>query len=338
MNSEQPLRATVLGTGSWGTTFAAVLADAGTQVSMWGRRAEVCEQITNEHRNEDYLPGTELPATITATTDIAAALEGADIVVLALPAQSIAQKLNEIADIWPTGAVAVSLIKGVELGTHRRMSEVVANSLGLPADQISVVSGPNLAREIASKHPTATVVASSSQQTAELVARACANSYFRPYTNLDVVGVELCGAVKNVIALAVGVAAGMGFGDNTKATIITRGLAETTRLGLALGADLETFAGLAGMGDLVATCSSPLSRNYSLGMRVGQGQTLEEAIRSTGQTAEGVKSSQSVLELAQSVDVDTPITEAIVGVLHQGMSVRDMAELLLARPRKQEGQ
>lgn len=338
MNSEKPLRATVLGTGSWGTTFAAVLADAGTQVAMWGRRAELCEQITNEHRNEDYLPGTELPATITATTDIAAALEGADIVVLALPAQSIAQKLNEIADIWPTGAVAVSLIKGVELGTHRRMSEVVANSLGLPADQISVVSGPNLAREIASKHPTATVVASSSQQTAELVARACANAYFRPYTNLDVVGVELCGAVKNVIALAVGVAAGMGFGDNTKATIITRGLAETTRLGLALGADLETFAGLAGMGDLVATCSSPLSRNYSLGMRVGQGQTLEEAIRSTGQTAEGVKSSQSVLELAQSVAVDTPITEAIVGVLHQGMSVRDMAELLLARPRKQEGQ
>jgi len=338
MNSEKPLRATVLGTGSWGTTFAAVLADAGTQVAMWGRRAEVCEQITNEHRNEDYLPGTELPATITATTDIAAALEGADIVVLALPAQSIAQKLNEIVDIWPTGAVAVSLIKGVELGTHRRMSEVVANSLGLPADQISVVSGPNLAREIASKHPTATVVASSSQQTAELVARACANAYFRPYTNLDVVGVELCGAVKNVIALAVGVAAGMGFGDNTKATIITRGLAETTRLGLALGADLETFAGLAGMGDLVATCSSPLSRNYSLGMRVGQGQTLEEAIRSTGQTAEGVKSSQSVLELAQSVAVDTPITEAIVGVLHQGMSVRDMAELLLARPRKQEGQ
>lgn len=338
MNSEQPLRATVLGTGSWGTTFAAVLADAGTQVAMWGRRAELCEQITNEHRNEDYLPGTELPPTITATTDIAAALEGADIVVLALPAQSIARKLNEIADIWPTGAVAVSLIKGVELGTHRRMSEVVANSLGLPAHQISVVSGPNLAREIASKHPTATVVASSSQQTAELVARACANSYFRPYTNLDVVGVELCGAVKNVIALAVGVAAGMGFGDNTKATIITRGLAETTRLGLALGADLETFAGLAGMGDLVATCSSPLSRNYSLGMRVGQGQTLEEAIRSTGQTAEGVKSSQSVLELAQSVDVDTPITEAIVGVLHQGMSVRDMAELLLARPRKQEGQ
>src|SRR5690625_1683612 len=306
MNSEKPLRATVLGTGSWGTTFAAVLADAGTQVAMWGRRAEVCEQITNEHRNEDYLPGTELPATITATTDIAAALEGADIVVLALPAQSIAQKLNEIVDIWPTGAVAVSLIKGVELGTHRRMSEVVANSLGLPADQISVVSGPNLAREIASKHPTATVVASSSQQTAELVARACANAYFRPYTNLDVVGVELCGAVKNVIALAVGVAAGMGFGDNTKATIITRGLAETTRLGLAVGADIETFAGLAGMGDLVATCSSPLSRNYSLGARIGTGQTLQEAITETGQTAEGVKSSQAVLEWARSVDVDVP--------------------------------
>jgi len=338
MNSQPPLRAAVLGTGSWGTTFAAVLADAGTAVTMWGRRPEVCEQITSDHRNEEYLPGKALPHAITATTDIAAALKDADLVVLALPAQSVAAKLNEIADIWPTGAIAVSLMKGVELGTHRRMSEVVANSLGLPAEQICVISGPNLAPEIAAGHPTATVVASSSQATAELVARACANSYFRPYTNLDVVGVELCGAVKNVIALAVGVAAGMGFGDNTKATLITRGLAETTRLGLALGADLETFAGLAGMGDLVATCSSPLSRNYSLGMRVGQGQTLEEAIRSTGQTAEGVKSSQSVLELAQSVSVDTPITQAIVAVLHQGLPVRDMAELLLARPRKREGQ
>ncbi|HLS03967.1 MAG TPA: NAD(P)H-dependent glycerol-3-phosphate dehydrogenase [Actinomycetales bacterium] len=338
MNVSQPVRAAVLGTGSWGTTFAAVLADAGTQVTMWGRRAEVCEQITTSHRNEDYLPGTELPDTITATTDIAAALEGANLVVLALPAQSVAKILQEITDIWPENAIAVSLMKGVELGTHRRMSEVICHALGLPAEQIAVVSGPNLAREIASKHPTATVVASASQESAEFVARACANSYFRPYTNLDLVGVELCGAVKNVIALAVGVAAGMGFGDNTKATIITRGLAETTRLGLALGADLETFAGLAGMGDLVATCSSPLSRNYSLGMRVGQGRTLEEAIRETGQTAEGVKSSQSVLELAQSVAVDTPITEAIVGVLHRGLAVRDMAELLLARPRKQEGQ
>lgn len=338
MTTKTPLRAAVLGTGSWGTTFAAVLADAGTEVTMWGRRAEVCAQITTEHQNPEYLPGIELPATISATTDIAEALHSADIVVLALPAQSIAQKLAEIADMWPTGAIAVSLMKGVELGTHRRMSEVISHALKLPPEQVCVVSGPNLAREIAEKHPTATVIAASAQETAETVARACANSYFRPYTNFDVVGVELCGAVKNVIALAVGVAAGMGFGDNTKATIITRGLAETTRLGLALGADRETFAGLAGMGDLVATCSSPLSRNYSLGMRVGQGQTLQEAIRDTGQTAEGVKSSQSVLELAQSVNVETPITEAIVAVLHRGLPVRDMAELLLARPRKQEGQ
>lgn len=338
MTTEATLKAAVLGTGSWGTTFAAVLADAGTSVTMWGRRAEVCAEITTEHRNSEYLPGIELPAAVTATTDISAALAGADIVVLALPAQSIAEKLAEIANIWPTGAIAVSLMKGVELGTHRRMSEVISQALDLPPEQVCVVSGPNLAREIAEKHPTATVIAASSQQTAETVARACANSYFRPYTNLDVVGVELCGAVKNIIALAVGVAAGMGFGDNTKATLITRGLAETTRLGLALGADLETFAGLAGMGDLVATCSSPLSRNYSLGMRVGEGQTLKEAIRDTGQTAEGVKSSQSVLELAQSVGVETPITEAIVAVLHRGLPVRDMAELLLARPRKQEGQ
>lgn len=338
MGAEKPLRAAVLGTGSWGTTFAAVLADAGTAVTMWGRRPEVCRSITEDHRNEEYLPGVELPTSIIATTDISEALADADVVILALPAQTIAQKLNEIAHLWPQGAVAVSLMKGVELGTHRRMSEVVAQSLSLPSSQIAVVSGPNLAREIADRHPTATVVASETIATAELVARACANSYFRPYTNTDVVGVELCGAIKNVIALAVGVADGMGFGDNTKATLITRGLAETTRLGLAVGADIETFAGLAGMGDLVATCSSPLSRNYSLGARIGTGQTLQEAITETGQTAEGVKSSQSVLELARSVDVDVPITQAIVAVLHQGLSVREMAELLLARPRKREGQ
>src|SRR5699024_3475714 len=221
---------------------------------MWGRRPEVCRSITEDHRNAEYLPGVELPTSIIATTDISEALADADVVILALPAQTIAQKLNEIAHLWPQGAVAVSLMKGVELGTHRRMSEVVAQSLSLPSSQIAVVSGPNLAREIADRHPTATVVASETIATAELVARACANSYFRPYTNTDVVGVELCGAIKNVIALAVGVADGMGFGDNTKATLITRGLAETTRLGLAVGADIETFAGLAGMGDLVATC------------------------------------------------------------------------------------
>jgi glycerol-3-phosphate dehydrogenase (NAD(P)+) len=237
----------------------------------------------------------------------------------------------------PPTAVAVSLMKGVELSTDRRMSEVVAEALAIDASRVAVVSGPNLAGEIARRQPTATVVSSSDPQTAALVAKACSSGYFRPYTNADVVGVELCGAVKNVIALAVGMAQGRGFGYNTTATVITRGLAEISRLGLALGADAETFPGLAGMGDLMATCASPSSRNHTLGKHVGQGMTLDDAITATGGTAEGVKSCRSVLELARSVGVEMPITEAVVGVLHGGLPVDDIARGLLARPQRSEG-
>jgi glycerol-3-phosphate dehydrogenase (NAD(P)+) len=331
------LRAAVLGAGSWGTTFASVLADAGCAVALWGRNPAVCDEITTKHRNEAYVPGIDLPAGITASTDPAVVLAGADLVVIAVPSQTARATLEQLRHLVPPGAVAVSLMKGVELSTDQRMSQVVAEALGLPADRVAVVSGPNLAREIAQRQPTATVVASTSEETARLVARACSSTSFRPYTNTDVVGVELCGAVKNVIAVAVGIAQGRGFGCNTMATIITRGLVEITRLGLALGADAETFPGLAGMGDLMATCASPLSRNHSLGVRIGQGMTLEQAIAATGGTAEGVKSSRSVLELAERVGVEMPITAAVVGVLHEGLPVADLAPLLLARPRKAEG-
>ena len=330
-------RAAVLGTGSWGTTFAAVLADAGREVTLWGRRQEVCDQITTEHRNEEYLPGLALPEGIRATTDAAQALRGADLVAVAIPSQSARATLEPLAGLIEPDCVVVSLMKGVELSSDRRMSEVIAQALRVPPERIAVVSGPNLAREIAAHQPTATVVASTSESTAQRVAKACACSYFRPYTNHDVVGVELSGAVKNVIAVAVGIAQGSGFGHNTMATVITRGLVEITRLGLALGADAETFAGLAGMGDLVATCASPLSRNHTLGVHIGQGMTLEEAIAATGGTAEGVKSSTSVLELAGKVGVEMPITEAVVALLHHGLPVGEMAQLLLARPRKAEG-
>lgn len=330
-------RAAVLGTGAWGTTFATVLADAGCEVALWGRSAAVCAQITTEHRNEAFLPGIELPAGITASTDAATVLAGADLVVIAIPSQSARATLEPLRGLVPPHAVAVSLMKGVELSTDQRMSQVVAEALGLPADRVAVVSGPNLAREVAERQPTATVVASTSEETAQLVARACASATFRPYTNTDVVGVELCGAVKNIIALAVGIAQGRGLGFNTMATIITRGLVEITRLGLALGADAETFPGLAGMGDLMATCASPLSRNHSLGVRIGQGMTLEEAIAATGGTAEGVKTSRSVLELATSVGVEMPITAAVVAVLHEGLPVEELAPLLLGRPHKAEG-
>jgi glycerol-3-phosphate dehydrogenase (NAD(P)+) len=330
-------RAAVLGTGSWGTTFATVLAHAGREVTMWGRSAAVCAEIADRHRNEAYLPGLDLPASIAATTDLARVLEEADLVAVAIPSQSVRAVLEPVATHLASDAVVVSLMKGVELGTDERMSQVLAESLLIDLDRVAVVSGPNLAREIAARQPTATVVASVSTATAARVAAACANRYFRPYTNTDVIGVELGGAVKNVIALAVGIAQGRGFGDNTKATIITRGLAETARLGVALGAEPETFAGLAGMGDLVATCASPLSRNHTLGAHIGAGMTLEEATAATGGTAEGVKSCSSVLDLAHRAGVEMPITRAVVAVLHQGLPVDVMAEALLARPHKAEG-
>lgn len=331
------LRAAVLGAGSWGTTFAAVLADAGCEVTIWGRDEKTCRQINDEHRNEAYLPGVSLPASISASTDAQAVLDGADLIAIAIPSQSARALLTPLRSSVAPHAVAVSLMKGVELSTDRRMSEVVAEALDIPADRIAVVSGPNLALEIAQRQPTATVVASSSQATAQLVANACASAYFRPYTNSDVVGVELCGAVKNVIALAVGISQGRGLGYNTMATVITRGLVEMTRLGLALGADADTFPGLAGLGDLMATCASPASRNHTLGGHIGRGMTLDEAIAATGGTAEGVKSSRSVLELATSLDVEMPITSAVVRVLHEGLPVEQLAALLLARPHKAEG-
>lgn len=332
------MRAAVVGAGSWGTTFAAVLADAGCLVTVWGRDERVCRQISTEHRNDPYLPGVRLPDTVEAQPDLVAAVQHADLVAIAVPAQSARATLAPLAGRLGTATVVVSLMKGVELATDQRMSQVLGEVLGLPDSRIAVVSGPNLAHEIAARQPTATVVASSSQETADFVAAACASSYFRPYTNADVVGVELCGAVKNVIALAVGISQGRGLGFNTMATLITRGLAEITRLGRVLGADEQTFGGLAGMGDLMATCASPDSRNHRLGMLVGQGLDLPDAIAATGGTAEGVKTSRAVLDLARRFDVDMPITEGVVEVLDGSLPIEELAPRLLARPRKSEGQ
>ncbi|ACZ31310.1 Glycerol-3-phosphate dehydrogenase (NAD(P)(+)) [Xylanimonas cellulosilytica DSM 15894] len=327
----------VLGAGAWGTTFAKVLADAGREVRLWSREESVAAAINATHRNEQFLPGIDLPHGITGTSDPAAALAGAGIVVVAIPSQVARGALAPLASLIEPDAVVVSLMKGVELSTDRLMSEVVAEALGISDDRIVVVSGPNLAKEIAVGQPTATVVASTNEDAAKLVAQACGNSYFRPYTNDDVVGIELCGAVKNVIALAVGIAQGMGYGWNTAATLINRGLVEMTRLGVALGARAETFAGLAGMGDLVATCASPLSRNHSVGSNLGKGLSLDEAIAATGGTAEGVKSSQSVLELATKHGVEMPITAGVVAVVTGAMSVEDLGPMLLSRPQKAEG-
>ncbi|MEO7746525.1 MAG: NAD(P)H-dependent glycerol-3-phosphate dehydrogenase [Actinomycetota bacterium] len=329
-------RAAVLGTGSWGTTFAMVLADAGAEVTLWGRRSELADQINREHVNGDYLPGIELPQAVRATTDPAAALRGADVVVLAVPSQTLRANLGRWRDLLPPSAPVVSLMKGVELGTTRRMSEVVVEVAGVAPERVAVVSGPNLAHEIAVRQPAASVVACTDHATAELLAHTCATSYFRPYTAVDVVGTEIGGAVKNVIALAVGMAEGLGLGDNSKASLITRGLAETSRLGEALGADPATFAGLAGVGDLISTCMSPLSRNRTFGVRLGTGETVEQVVAQTRQTAEGVKSCLSILELAAAHGVDMPIVASVVAVVHHGLEPREMGMRLLSRARRPE--
>jgi glycerol-3-phosphate dehydrogenase (NAD(P)+) len=329
-------RVAVLGAGSWGTAFSLVLADAGQDVALWGRRAELCQEINRSHENPDYLPGIELPPAVWSTPEPAAALDGAEVVVLAVPSQTLRGNLEGWAPELPPDAVLVSLMKGIELGTTKRMSEVVAEVTGAGPDRVAVVSGPNLAKEIALRQPAASVIACAEEAVAEKLQLTCMTPYFRPYTNADVVGVELSGAVKNVIALAVGLADGMGFGDNSKASIITRGLAETTRLGMALGADPATFAGLAGVGDLVATCMSPLSRNRTFGENLGRGQSLEDVIAATRQTAEGVKSCESILALARAHDVDMPITEHIVAAVHDGLPPREIVRRIMSRSAKSE--
>lgn len=329
-------RAAVLGAGAWGTTFAAVLADAGCEVALWGRDADVVAGINERRTNERFLPGVVVHESVRATTDPLDALNGVDLAVVALPSQHVRGIIAPWAAAVPADALVVSLMKGIEMGTHQRMSEVLGEVWGVEPDRQVVVSGPNLAREIAARQPTATVIAATDPRAAEAVAAATASAYFRPYTNPDVLGVELCGAYKNVIAVGVGIADGLGFGHNTTATVITRGLAEITRLGLALGAHPDTFSGLAGMGDLIATCASPLSRNHTLGHHIGTGASLAEAIERTGGTAEGVKTSLSIQELAGEAGVDVPICAAVVAMLHQGQPKEAVLEALLSRPRKAE--
>ncbi|SDJ71882.1 NAD(P)H-dependent glycerol-3-phosphate dehydrogenase [Streptomyces indicus] len=331
-----PVKAAVFGTGSWGTAFAMVLADAGCEVTLWGRRPELAEALNSTRRNPDYLPDVELPERVRATTDAAEAAAGAEFTVLAVPSQTLRANLTAWTPLLEPDTVLVSLMKGVELGSAMRMSEVIADVTKVPAERIAVVTGPNLAREIAARQPAASVVACTDEAVAQRLQSACHTPYFRPYTNTDVVGCELGGAVKNVIGLAVGIADGMGLGDNTKGSLITRGLAETTRLGLAMGADPLTFSGLAGLGDLVATCSSPLSRNHTFGTNLGRGMTLEETIAVTKQTAEGVKSCESVADLARRHGVEMPITDTVVDIVHNGKPPLVALKELMSRSAKSE--
>jgi glycerol-3-phosphate dehydrogenase (NAD(P)+) len=326
----------VFGAGSWGTAFSLVLADAGQDVTIWARRAEVCEAINERHENTEYFPGIELPPAVRATTDPAEAADGAEFVVLSVPSQKLRENLGQWTDVMPSDAVFVSLMKGVELGTTKRMSEVIAEVTGAAPERISVVSGPNLAREIAQREPAASVVACADEEVARRLQDLCHSQAFRPYRSTDVLGCELGGAYKNVVALCVGMAIGLGFGDNTTASLITRGLAETARLAMKLGADPLTLMGLAGLGDLVATCSSPLSRNRTFGEKLGQGTSTEEIIASTRQVAEGAKSCAALYDLASNSGVDAPVAQHVAAVVAGEMSARDMMYAFIARDTKHE--
>jgi glycerol-3-phosphate dehydrogenase (NAD(P)+) len=326
----------VMGAGSWGTAFGVMCVDAGSDTVLWARRDEIADEITAQHTNGGYLPDIDLPAGLRATSDPAEALEAAEVVVLAVPSVGIADQLGRWGEHIPEQATLVSLIKGVDVATLRFGSQVVAEGLGCDPDRVVVVSGPNLAKECAERLPAATVAASPDEGRAERVQSAVMAPYFRVYTNPDKVGVEVAGAVKNVIALAAGMAHGMGFGDNTKAAVITRGLAEMTRLGVALGGNALTFSGLAGVGDLVATCTSPKSRNRTVGERLGRGESLDDVIASMNMVAEGVKSSRAILGLAERAGVDMPITQGVVAVTEGGLDPRELVPALLQRSAKPE--
>ncbi|MGH3691091.1 MAG: NAD(P)H-dependent glycerol-3-phosphate dehydrogenase [Microbacterium sp.] len=319
-------RATVIGSGSWGTTFGKILADGGAQVTMWARRAELAQEINEAKRNSRYLPGINLPRTMAATHELATSLEGVDQVYLSVPSQSLRENLKALRPlIADSDAKIISLMKGVERSTGLRMSQVIQQELRCDPDRIAVASGPNLALEIAREQPTAAVISSRSQETAEIVARAARNSYFRTFVNTDVIGTEFGGVLKNLIAVAIGIVDGVGYGENTKASIITRGLVEMTDFAVANGAHPETLQGLAGLGDLIATCQSPLSRNNTAGRLLGQGYSFQDVVKQMQQTAEGLASVAPILQLAREAEVDMPIVEQVKMVLDGKMDPRDIA-------------
>jgi len=315
----------VLGAGSWGTTFAKVLSDAGSEVMLWARRADAAGEIQNTKRNQHYLPGILLPEKLQATDQLARALEGAHQVYVAVPSQHLRAQLESIAPLIAPGTLVVSLMKGVEAGTGLRMSEVLHQAGGFDLEHIAVVSGPNLALEIAKEQPTAAVASSISAATASAVASASTNRYFKTFINNDVIGTEFGGVLKNLIAVAVGIADGVGYGENTKASIITRGLAEISAFAAAFGAQPQTMSGLAGLGDLIATCESPLSRNNTAGRMLGKGHSFTDVVRTMNQTAEGLSAVYPVLELARSKGISMPIVTQVGQVLAGERDPRELA-------------
>ena len=327
------MRIAFVGAGSWGTAVAALITNkGGYDTVLWARRAELAETINLFHENPEYLPDTTLPDALHATSDLAEAVDGADVVVMAVPSHGFREVLRVIAPVARTDAVFVSLTKGIEVDSKKRMSEVLADEIaGIDGARIAVVTGPNLAREVIAGHPAASTIACEDAATGARLQEVFHTPAFRCYTNRDVVGSEIGGAFKNVLAIASGMADGLGYGDNTKATVMTRGLAEMARFAVAYGAQPITLLGLAGVGDLVATCASPQSRNHSVGIELGKGRKIEDIIGSMKMVAEGVKSCKPIYELGCDADVWMPITENVVRICHEGSSIDEVIADLLAR-------
>jgi glycerol-3-phosphate dehydrogenase (NAD(P)+) len=329
-------RVAVVGAGSWGTAVAALVA-RNAEVTLWARDGDLAARIDAEHENATYLPGVALPENLRATGDLEGVCRGADVVVVAVPSHGFRTVLADAATAIARDVAVVSLSKGVEQGTNLRMTQVVADVLsGHRRDRIGVLTGPNLAREVAEGQPTASVIAIGDAGVASKLQQVFMTHTFRVYTNPDVVGCEIAGALKNVVAIAAGIAAGLGYGDNTKAALITRGLAELARLGIALGGDPFTFSGLAGMGDLVATCTSEKSRNRFVGVELGKGRPIDEIVSEMNMVAEGVKSTAAVLEIAASHEVEMPIAAMVGRVLYEGATPVDLVPTLMLREAKAE--
>jgi glycerol-3-phosphate dehydrogenase (NAD(P)+) len=323
------MRVAVVGAGSWGTTVACIAAK-NCPTTLWARREDLTNEINDAHTNERYLSGFTLPAVLRATSSLEEAVGQADVVVMAVPSHGFREVLVEAAPFVRPWVPVLSLSKGLELGTHKRMTEVINDVL--PEHPAGALTGPNLAKEIMQGQPAAGVIAMADSRIAEGLQPVFSSPGFRVYTNHDIIGCEIGGALKNVMALAAGMAAGLGFGDNTKAMLMTRGLSELTRMGIALGGDPLTFSGLAGMGDLFATCMSPYSRNTSVGIELGKGRKIDGIIAEMNMVAEGVKTSKVVGELAARCNIELPIAAQVEAVCHHGVSVADALASLMQRP------
>lgn len=329
------MKIAVIGAGSWGTAIAAMLGERHEQVILWARSASFAAELNESRENSKYLPGRTLPPTVVVTADLTL-VRDAELVVIATPSHALRAMVRQLSGHLSTQAVVVSATKGIELNTLKRMTEVIVDEIPAAAGRVAALSGPNHAEEVALRHPTATVVAAKSQKVAEYVQDAFMCEYFRVYTNPDLVGVELGGALKNIIALGAGISEGLGFGDNTKAALMTRGLAEIVRLGMAMGAQPLTFAGLAGIGDLMVTCSSRHSRNRRAGILLAQGKTVSEVIAATNMVVEGINATLAAYNLARRHKVEMPITEQTYQVLYEGKAPRAAVLELMTRGRTHE--